>query len=88
MNVDGWLIILIFLVGMVALLGFLITKTKGFGRFSTSTFLILLVCIIASLMFAADKIEVGLISNLFFSIIGFAGGLFTVKRNEASTEDN
>lgn len=88
MNFNEWLIIFIFFIGLVALFGFLITKTKGFGQFSTSTFLILLVCIIASLMFAAGKIEVGLISNLFFSIIGFAGGLFTVKRNEASNEDN
>lgn len=79
MEISTWLLLSIFLVGIVALVGFFVTKTKGFGRFATSSFLLLLIVILSSLLFAADKLDGQVLANIFFAVIGFAGGLFTGK---------
>ncbi|PTU32413.1 hypothetical protein [Stenotrophobium rhamnosiphilum] len=83
MDVASWLLIAVLVVGLASLIGFFCTKTKGFGRFATSTFLILVVVIIAALFFAAGKLDLSLMANIFFAVIGFAGGLFTGKDNES-----
>ena len=71
----------------VALIGFFKTKTKGFGRFSTSVFLILLVVVIAALLYAGGKLEGQVMANVLFAVFGFAGGLFTSKDgSEANTQ--
>lgn len=78
-NINLWLFLGVFAVGFVALIGFFVTKTKGFGRFATSTFLLLLVTVVSSLLFIADKLDGQVLANIFFAVIGFAGGLFTGK---------
>ena len=45
MTIELLLLVAIFLLGLAALIGFFYTKTEGFGRFTTSTFLILLVLV-------------------------------------------
>ncbi|OUR65723.1 hypothetical protein A9Q79_01650 [Methylophaga sp. 42_25_T18] len=78
------LMMAIFILGAGALIGFFKTKTKGFGRFTTSVFLILLVIIIAALLYAGGKLEGQVMANVLFAVFGFAGGLFTSKDgNEA-----
>ena len=52
----------------------------------SSAFLILFIVIISSLMFAVGKLEESVIANIFFAVIGFAGGLFTNK--EKNTDRN
>jgi hypothetical protein len=84
MEITNWLLLSIFVVGIAALVGFFITKTKGFGRFATSSFLLLLVIVISSLLFAADKLDGQVLANIFFAVIGFAGGLFTGKESGSS----
>ncbi len=79
MDTSAWLLVGIFVIGLVALLGFFVTKSKGFGRFSTSTLLLLLVVVVSTLLYAADKLEGVYLANLYFAIVGFAGGLFTAK---------
>jgi hypothetical protein len=74
-----FLMIAIFILGSGALIGFFKTKTKGFGRFSTSVFLILLVVVIAALLYAGGKLEGQVMANVLFAVFGFAGGLFTSK---------
>ena len=75
----NWLLIAVFIIGIASLVGFFITKTAGFGKFTTSTFLMLLVVILISLFFSAGKIQPEHLSNVIFAVIGFAGGLFTTK---------
>jgi len=84
MEITTWLLLSIFVVGIVALVGFFVTKTKGFGRYATSSFLLLLVVIVSSLLFAADKLDGQVLANIFFAVIGFAGGLFTGKESGSS----
>lgn len=83
---TNWLLIAVFVIGLAALIGFFVTKTKGFGRFATSTLLLLLVLVISCLFYAGDKLEAQMLSNLLFAIIGFAGGLFAPKE-KSSPED-
>ncbi len=79
MDNNCWLLLSIFVIGTVALIGFFVTKTKGFGRFATSTFLLLLVVILSGLLYAGGKLDAQLLANIFFAVTGFAGGLFTGK---------
>jgi len=74
-------ILLLFVISIVALGGFFITKTKGFGRYATSSFLLLLVVIFSAFFFAIGKIDVQIMVNIFFAVIGFAGGLVVKKDN-------
>jgi hypothetical protein len=79
MDNNSALVLAVVTVGVVALVGFFWTKTKGFGRFATSTFLLLTVVIFTALMLAAGKMEGQIVANIFFATVGFAGGLFTGK---------
>lgn len=72
----------VFIIGLVAIIGFFITKTKGYGRYTISALLILVVIVLASFLFISGKIEKEMITNLFFAVIGFAGGLFTTNKEE------
>jgi len=80
MDITHWLLVSVFAIGGGTLFGFFLTKTKGFGRFATSVLLLLLVAIMTGLFYAANKMPVEVLSNIFFAIIGFAGGLFTGKK--------
>ena len=80
---PNWLLLGIFVIGLTAVIGFFVTKTKGFGRFATSTLLLLLVLVLSCLFYAGDKMEASMLSNLLFAIIGFAGGLFAPKEKPA-----
>ncbi len=77
MESSSWLILAIFILGSGSLIGFFITKTGGFGRFTTSTLLVILVLTISSLLYASGKLEGQIMANVLFAIFGFASGLFT-----------
>jgi len=83
---DNLLLIIITFIGIVALIGFFITKKEGFGPFNASAFLILLVLIIASLLYASCKLDNQTMGNILFAIIGFSGGLFTNKNTKEKSE--
>lgn len=83
MDANAWLLVALFIVGVVALIGFFATKTKGFGRYATSALLLLLVLVVSTLLFAAGRLEGQILANILFAIIGFAGGLFTGKEPSA-----
>lgn len=81
----------IFVIAIVALLGFFITKTRnlgGFGPHTTSALLILVTIFIAAILFMECKLDPQFFSNLAFAIIGFAGGLFTQKHSEKTGIEN
>ncbi|MFS1526396.1 hypothetical protein ACL7TT_20315 [Microbulbifer sp. 2304DJ12-6] len=85
MSLNFWLMLGIFIVGIIALIGFFKTKTGGYGRFSTSTFLILISIIVSSLLYSAGKLDSQIMANVLFAVIGFAGGLFTGKENNSGS---
>ena len=69
----------IFVIGAGSLVGFFATKTEGFGRFTTSVLLIIVVVTIASLLYVGGKLDGNVMANVLFAVFGFAGGLFTSK---------
>ena len=79
MATVNWLMVAIFLLGSGSLIGFFWTKTKGFGRFATSTLLIILVLTFAALLYTGGRLEGQIMANVLFAVFGFAGGLFTSK---------
>jgi hypothetical protein len=85
MDITAWLLLAIFVIGLIALIGFFLTKTKGFGCFNTSALLLILVVVVSALLYVAGKLGCqATIANIFFAVIGFAGGLFTGKDASAS----
>lgn len=74
----------IFILGSASLIGFFWTKTEGFGRFTTSTLLIILVLIISALLYTGGQLEGQVMANVLFAIFGFAGGLFTSEDGDRS----
>jgi len=79
MTKEYLLMAAIFIVGAGSIMGFFKTKTEGFGRFTTSTLLILLVLTISGLLYGAGKLQGDIMANVLFAVFGFAGGLFTSK---------
>ena len=88
MDFNGWLFSALFLLGVSILIGFFATKKPGFGRYATSSLVIISVLIFSVLLFAAGKIDEKVISNILFSALGFAGGLFATRESNggAGTE--
>ena len=87
MQTNDWLLLAVFVIGFVALIGFFATKRKGFGKFATSVLLLLLIVIITGLFYAAGKMEPQLLGNIFFAVVGFAGGLFAGKEKSSLREE-
>lgn len=79
---NVWLFRAICIGGLITLIGFFATKTRGFGRFATSCLLLLIVAIFTALFLATSRFEAQVVANIFFAVIGFAGGLFTGKDSD------
>jgi len=88
MTNDLLLMIGVFIIGSGALIGFFATKTKGYGRYTTSTFLILVSIVVSSIMYAAGKLDGQIMANVIFAVIGFAGGLFTGKEDQGTNKNS
>ncbi len=83
MCVEPWVIFLVLaLIGTFAIGGYFYKQKSGYGRFNTSTLLLLVVVVFSALLSAAGKLESNALANIFFAIVGFAGGLLTGKSSE------
>lgn len=82
MSNDMWVILLIFVFGLIMLIGFFLTKKEGFGKYATSTLLIIASLTVSSIFYAAGNLNSQVMTNVIFAVIGFAGGLFTSKDSE------
>ncbi|MGH8548559.1 MAG: hypothetical protein ACRERU_08175 [Methylococcales bacterium] len=79
MDTNTLLVVGILLLGMIALIGFFKTKTEGFGKYNTSTLVLLVVLFLCSMLFASGRMESQLFANVVLAIIGFAGGLVVAR---------
>ena len=78
METFGTLVALTLVFGGT-LLGFFVTKASGFGKYTTSLLLLILVLFVGAFAFVSGKTEWPELANLLFAIAGFAGGLITPK---------
>ena len=85
MTIESILAITIFLLGAIVLVGILVTKKAGFGKFTTSTLLLSIVFVSVALFFAAGKIDSALFGQIAFAVLGFAGGLLANKETSPNT---
>ena len=90
---QEWVLVSVVAINLVALIGFFFTKQAGFSNSSTSTLLLLLVVGSGGILLASGNLPGELrqvFANIFFAIIGFAGGLFagrgTASRKQAGEE--
>jgi len=79
MHANDWLFLTVAGLGLVALIGFFWTKTRGFGKYTTSTLLLIMVLTVSTDLYVAERLEGAIYGHLLFAIVGFAGGLFTGK---------
>jgi hypothetical protein len=69
-------------VGLGAVTGVLVTKTAGWGKYSSSTLLLTLALFVAAILLVVGKLEPSSFSNVLFAIVGYAGGLIASKKAE------
>lgn len=73
------------LLSIIVLCGIFRTKARGFGRFSTSLILLVLVLSFAALFLVVGKIDGGIFANVAFAVAGYAGGLISQARQPSDT---
>jgi hypothetical protein len=77
MHGNDWLFVTVSGFGVVSLIGFFATKTKGFGKYTTATLLLILLLSLSTVLYVAERLEGAVYGHLLFGVLGFAGGLFT-----------
>ena len=86
MTTNNFLVVGISALGCITLTGIFCTKTRGFGRYSTSLLLLTLVLFITALFLAVNKIETNAFLNIVFAVAGYAGGLVAVRQEVEKNE--
>ena len=79
MDTESLLLIGIFLLSAIGLIGFFKTKSAGFGKYTTSTLVLLMVLVLSTLLFASGHFESQYFTNVLMALVGFAGGLINAK---------
>lgn len=67
-------------LGIVALIGFFTKMLSGFGKFNTSTLILIMVLTIVPILLVNGSIESSDAVNILFAVAGFAGGLLSSKQ--------
>jgi uncharacterized membrane protein YoaK (UPF0700 family) len=65
---------------IVVLAGIFCTKTKGFGKYTTSLLLLIIVLFLSSFFLLLGKISPEIFANVLFATAGFGGGLLNAKK--------
>ena len=70
-------------VFVVALVGFFFTKMRGFGRYTTSLLVLIMVLFAATVVIIVGKTDyLTSMVNLMFAIAGYAGGLISSNEDK------
>jgi hypothetical protein len=65
---------------VIVVVGILWTKTKGFGKYTTSLLLLIIVLFLSSFFLLLGKISTEVFANVLFAVAGFSGGLLSAKK--------
>ena len=80
METTTWQIIGLTVFAVATMIGIFVTKTPGFGKYSTSVVLLSVVVFIASFFLLFGLINSQVFVNILFAVAGFAGGLINAKK--------
>jgi hypothetical protein len=67
-------------VGLVVVIGFFLTKTQGWGTYSSSTLILIVGLFVAAILLILGKIEGITFANALFAVIGYGGGLIASNK--------
>jgi NhaP-type Na+/H+ or K+/H+ antiporter len=87
MAANGIAVIMISLIFAGTLFGVFKTKTQGFGKYTTSTLVLVLVLFVGSISLALGKVEWQPLSSLLLAVAGYAGGLVAGARDRSGGPD-
>ena len=73
-------LVCISILAAVALIGIFVTKKQGFGKYTTSLLLLVLVLFLSSIFFLMGTITSTMFGNIMFAVTGFGGGLLSAKK--------
>lgn len=80
-NIDSTVaLICLTIFGTITLLGIFWTKSEGFGKYTTSLLLLVLILFLSSFFLLLGFISPGMFINIIFAITGFGGGLLSAKK--------
>ncbi|HWG58447.1 MAG TPA: hypothetical protein VN661_05310 [Candidatus Acidoferrales bacterium] len=65
----------------ITIIGIFLTKTAGFGKYTSSLIILVLALYVVSLFFGLGKIDATQFMSLIFAAVGFGGGLIANKQN-------
>jgi len=74
-SVSWEILVAVMLVFGGSIFGVLKTKKPGWGRYTVSTLLLILVLFSAVLTVLVDALELQVLANVLFAVAGYAGGL-------------
>ena len=84
MTTQNIQVICLTILAIAAIIGVLLTKTPGWGRYSTSTLILVLVLFVAADLLLVGKIDSTGVVNILFAIVGYAGGLINGKKENSN----
>ena len=70
----------VFLMFAGALVGFFGTKSEGWGRYTTSVLLLILVLFVATVGFLLGRTDSQPFLNILFAVAGYAGGVLSGEK--------
>ena len=71
-------------LGIAVIVGIFITKTPGWGRYSTSTLILALALFLSVDLLVIGKVEASVCVNIMFAVVGYAGGLINGNKENSN----
>ena len=75
-----WPIIGLTIFSVSTMLGIFLTKAPGFGKYSVSVIILLVITFIAAYFLLFGLITSSIFANVIFAVAGYAGGLINANR--------
>lgn len=82
MDNFAWQVVGLTVFSVATMIGIFFTKTRGFGKYSTSVVLLSVVVFMASFFLLFGLISSQVFVNILFAIAGYAGGLINANKQE------
>jgi membrane-associated HD superfamily phosphohydrolase len=85
MEKDTIIVLCVTAVAIVTLVGVFWTKTEGWGKYSSSTLILVLAVFISMILIVVGKLSESIFSNIIFAVVGYAGGLIGGSKTDNLT---
>ncbi len=77
-----WPVIGLTIFSVATMVGIFLTKTPGFGKYSTSVVILAVIVFIASFFLLFGLINSQTFTNILFAVAGYAGGLINASKEK------